>query len=41
CDLSEEYCQWAKQRIESIEPKSIEEWIEGDRQNLQRRQSIR
>lgn len=41
CELSLEYCQWAKQRIELVEPKSIEEWIESDRQNLQRRQSIR
>lgn len=41
CDISVEYCQWAKERIESVENRSIEEWIRGDRQNLQRRQSIR
>ena len=41
CDLSIEYCQWAAQRIESVEDWSVEKWIEYDTLNAQRRQSIR
>jgi site-specific DNA-methyltransferase (adenine-specific) len=41
CDLSAEYCQWAAERIEKVVPRSVAEWIEFDRQNADRRQSIR
>ncbi len=41
CDISPEYCRWAIQRIELVENWPIEKWIEYDRQNAERRKSIR
>ncbi len=41
CDLSPEYCQWAAQRINMVEDWPIERWIAYDRQNAERRKSIR
>lgn len=41
CDLSPEYCQWAAQRITLVEDWPIERWIAYDRQNAERRKSIR
>jgi site-specific DNA-methyltransferase (adenine-specific) len=41
CDLSAEYNQWAIQRLEKVRRLSIAEWIEFDRQNVERRESIR
>lgn len=41
CDLSQEYNQWAINRIENVRRMSIQEWIEYDRKNAERRESIR
>jgi len=41
CDISAEYCGFAVERIELVEPWSIEKWIEYDFENLKRRISIR
>ena len=41
CDLSAEYCQWAIARIEQVEDLPIEHWGAYDRQNAERRKSIR
>ena len=41
CEISAEYCSWASLRLEAIARKSVNEWIEFDRRNIQRRQSIR
>ena len=41
CDISSEYCRWAAERIELVEDWPIEKWIEYDRQNAERRKSIR
>lgn len=41
CDLSHEYCQWAVDRLEVVQKRSVEQWIELDRQNALRRRSIR
>lgn len=41
CDITPEYCQWAAQRISLVEDWSVERWIEYDRQNTERRKSIR
>ncbi len=41
CDTSLEYCQWASERIELVEDWSIEKWIQYDRDNAERRKSIR
>ncbi len=41
CDLSEEYNNWAIKRLENVRRMTIEEWIEFDRNNMQRRESIR
>ena len=41
CDTSLEYCRWATQRIEMVEDKSIEWWIQYDLDNNERRKSIR
>ena len=40
-DLSPEYNALAIERIDNIEPKSVEEWIAFDRLNLNRREKIR
>ena len=41
CDLSQEYCQWAIERIELVKDWPIEKWIEFDLNNANRRKSIR
>jgi site-specific DNA-methyltransferase (adenine-specific) len=41
CDLSAEYCQWAAQRISLVEDWPIDRWRAYDRQNVERRRSIR
>jgi site-specific DNA-methyltransferase (adenine-specific) len=41
CDLNEEYCSWAVQRLENVPNRSIPEWIDLDRTNASRRESIR
>jgi site-specific DNA-methyltransferase (adenine-specific) len=41
CDLSPEYNQWAIKRIENVRRLSINEWMELDRKNAERRESIR
>ena len=41
CDLNPEYNAWAVERIENVHRKTVEEWIEFDRQNTARRESIR
>lgn len=41
CDISTTYCEWAVERIKKVGPRTIEEWIEFDRKNEQRRKSIR
>jgi len=41
CDSNEEYLKWAIQRIGLIKELSVEQWLELDRKNLQRRKSIR
>jgi site-specific DNA-methyltransferase (adenine-specific) len=41
CEISAEYCGWAVQRIERVEPHPIEYWIDYDHQNMKRRKSIR
>ena len=41
CDLSLEYCQWAIDRIELVQNKPVEVWMDFDRQNVLRRKSIR
>ncbi|MGH9752751.1 MAG: DNA-methyltransferase [Blastocatellia bacterium] len=41
CDLNPEYNQWATNRIEGVHRLSINEWMEFDRKNTERRESIR
>lgn len=41
CEISEEYSTWAVARLENIEDRSIEDWIEMDRAGRERRESIR
>lgn len=41
CDLSAEYCDLAVQRVKNVEHRKIEEWIEFDQKNTERRRSIR
>ncbi|MEA5535198.1 site-specific DNA-methyltransferase [Crocosphaera sp. XPORK-15E] len=41
CDICNEYNQWAIKRLENIIYKSQEEWIAFDRENQERRTSIR
>jgi site-specific DNA-methyltransferase (adenine-specific) len=41
CDLSQEYLEWAVNRIEMVENWDIEKWIKYDFENLKRRNSIR
>ena len=41
CDLSAQYNDWAIHRIETVRRLSIEEWIDLDRRNAARRESIR
>ena len=41
CDISEEHCRWAINRIELVEDWPVEKWVEYDQRNMQRRMSIR
>jgi site-specific DNA-methyltransferase (adenine-specific) len=41
CDISYQYNQWAIDRLENVRQVSIAEWIEFDRKNAERRESIR
>lgn len=41
CDMSKEYNSWAINRIDCVFSRSIEKWIEYDRENVKRRESIR
>jgi site-specific DNA-methyltransferase (adenine-specific) len=41
CDLNPEYNQWAIKRLESVRCQSISEWLDFDRKNAERRESIR
>ena len=41
CDSNKEYNTWAVQRLKSIRKMTKEEWIEFDRKNVARRESIR
>lgn len=41
CDNAAEHNEWAIQRLEKVVRKSVPEWIEHDRRNAQRRESIR
>ena len=41
CDISPEYLNWAENRIELVENWSIDDWIKYDKENLERRNSIR
>lgn len=41
CDLNSQYNQWAIERLENVRRMSIIEWIELDRKNAERRESIR
>lgn len=41
CDSSEEYLQWAIQRLKLVKDVPIQQWIELDRKNMLRRKSIR
>jgi len=41
CDLCERYNLWAIKRIENMRQMSIKEWVEFDRKNAARRESIR
>jgi len=41
CDNEPNYNQWAIHRLERVVRKSVEEWIQFDRRNAQRRESIR
>ena len=41
CDLSAEYNSWAANRLEAVKPLPVEDWIELDRKNAERRGKIR
>ncbi len=41
CDINEEYNSWARRRIDAVRQKTVEEWIEFDKNNVCRRNSIR
>lgn len=41
CEMNEEYNSWAINRIDHVFPQSIEKWIEYDKENTKRRESIR
>ncbi|MCE7979957.1 MAG: site-specific DNA-methyltransferase [Caldilinea sp. CFX5] len=41
CDLNAEYNEWAIHRLENVRRLSVAEWIEFDRKNAERRESIR
>jgi site-specific DNA-methyltransferase (adenine-specific) len=41
CDINGEYNTWAIKRIENVHRKTIAEWIKFDKENAERRESIR
>lgn len=41
CDLSSEYLGWAVDRLENVNKRPVEKWIEFDQENERRRKSIR
>jgi len=41
CDINAEYNSFAVKRFESVQRKSVDEWIELDKENARRRKSIR
>jgi site-specific DNA-methyltransferase (adenine-specific) len=41
CDMNEEYNSWAIDRIDHVIVRTVEQWIEFDRLNAKRRESIR
>lgn len=41
CDINKTYLSWAVVRLESVVPKSVDEWIAEDRENVKRRDGIR
>jgi len=41
CELNFQYNQWAIERLENVRRMSVAEWIEFDRKNAERRESIR
>ncbi len=41
CEMSEEYNSWAIKRIDQVVSKPIEKWIQYDKENAKRRESIR
>lgn len=41
CDISSEYCGWAAGRVELVEEWSVDKWIQYDRDNTRRRNSIK
>jgi site-specific DNA-methyltransferase (adenine-specific) len=41
CEMSAEYNRWAVDRVEHVARRTVDEWIEFDRANAQRRNSIR
>lgn len=41
CEMNEEYNSWAINRIDRVQSQSIESWIEYDKANAKRRESIR
>jgi site-specific DNA-methyltransferase (adenine-specific) len=41
CDISSEYCEWTIDRLQRVERRTVEEWIQFDNDNLNRRKSIR
>lgn len=41
CELNPEYNQWAINRIDHVVRKTVEEWIDYDKENVRRRTSIR
>lgn len=41
CELNYQYNQWAIERLENVRRMSVAEWIEFDRKNTERRESIR
>jgi site-specific DNA-methyltransferase (adenine-specific) len=41
CDLEAQHNEWAIQRLERVPRKSVDDWIEFDRKNALRRESIR
>lgn len=41
CDISDEYCNWSSDRIELVKEWPVDKWIQLDKENEERRKSIR